>query len=61
MLGRAFNDDREWVALVPDPEVRRARLPQMFDGVVRLNDAGVPLSGFAASAERYPAYRVAPA
>lgn len=39
VLGRAFHDDAQWVSLVPDPEVRRARLPEMFDGVVRLTAA----------------------
>ena len=39
VLGRAFYDDAQWIALVPDPEVRRARLPEMFDGVVRLTAA----------------------
>ena len=39
VLGRAFCVDPQWVALVPDPEVRRARLPQMFHGVVRLTAA----------------------
>jgi ribosomal protein S18 acetylase RimI-like enzyme len=39
VFGRAFYDDPQWVALVPDPEVRRARLPEMFQGIVRLTAA----------------------
>ena len=39
VLGRAFVDDPQWVALVPVDEVRRARLPEMFHGVVRLTAA----------------------
>lgn len=36
VLGRAFHDDPQWVALVPDPAIRRAKLPAMFGAVSRL-------------------------
>ncbi len=44
VLGRAFEEDPQWVALNPDPERRRTRLPQMFMGAIRLTAAadGVP-------------------
>lgn len=35
-MGRAFLDDPQWVALMPDPDVRRTRLPMMFTGTVAL-------------------------
>ena len=44
VLARAFEDDPQWVALNPDPDRRRARLPEMFMGAIRLTAAagGVP-------------------
>lgn len=54
VLGRAFYDDSQWVALMPDPDVRRARLPEMFTGAVKMTAAarGVPerTAGFEAVA-----------
>lgn len=39
VLGRAFYDDPQWAALMPDPEVRRVKLPKMFTGTVGLTRA----------------------
>jgi len=39
VLGRAFCDDPQWMALVPDSAVRQARLPMMFTGSARLISA----------------------
>lgn len=54
VLGRAFYDDPQWVALVPDPDVRRTRLPIMFIGAAKMINAagGTPerTAGFEAVA-----------
>lgn len=54
VLGRAFHDDVQWTALVPDSDARRKRLPLMFSGSVELTLAagGVAerTSGFEACA-----------
>ena len=44
VLGRAFYEDALWAALLPDPEVRRSKLPAMFSGVVKMTAAadGLP-------------------
>lgn len=39
VLGRAFCDDPQWTALVPDPDVRQVRLPKVFTGAVRMTSA----------------------
>ena len=39
VLGRAFQEDPQWAALMVDPEVRRKKLPMMFAGTVRLTRA----------------------
>jgi len=39
VLGRAFYDDPQWTALVPDSEVRRSRLSKMFAGTARMTAA----------------------
>lgn len=39
VLGRAFYDDPQWTALIPDPDVRRAKLPKMFTGTARMTAA----------------------
>ncbi len=44
VLGRAFHDDHQWTALMPDPEARRTKLPAMFAGATKWTAAadGVP-------------------
>ncbi len=39
MLGRAFYTDPQWAALVPDPSIRRKRLPIMFIGAAKMTHA----------------------
>ena len=54
VLGRAFYEDPQWSALLPDDEVRAARLPMMFTGTARMTAAagGLPerTAGFEAVA-----------
>ena len=54
VLGRAFHDDHQWLALMPDPEARRTKLPAMFTGATKWTAAasGVPerTAGFEAVA-----------
>jgi RimJ/RimL family protein N-acetyltransferase len=39
VLGRAFYNDPQWTALVPDPAIRRERLPIMFVGAAKMTHA----------------------
>lgn len=39
VLGRAFLDDPLWLALIPDPQTRQAKLAQMFTGLVKTTAA----------------------
>ncbi len=39
VLGRAFYNDPQWAALVPDPTIRRERLPIMFIGAAKMTHA----------------------
>ena len=39
VLGRAFFDDPLWLALMPDPQTRQAKLAQMFTGLVKTTAA----------------------
>ena len=54
VLGRAFHDDPQWVALMSDSDARQKKLPMMFAGTVELTRAagGVAerTSGFEACA-----------
>ncbi|MDJ0953465.1 MAG: GNAT family N-acetyltransferase [Acidimicrobiia bacterium] len=54
VLGRAFYDDPQWSRMMPDDDVRRVRLPMMFEGAAQMTIAakGVPqrTAGFEAVA-----------
>jgi ribosomal protein S18 acetylase RimI-like enzyme len=39
VLASAFHDAEQWIAVVPDPEVRRRKLEEMFAGTIKLTYA----------------------